>query len=111
MTEDRKPRQERSSLILLHPADNVLICAANLVAGTEVPIDGGIIRIAADVMLGHKVARQALATGDKVLRHGVAIGTITQDAAAGEHVHIHNLASDYIPSHDRAVLRAAGAPR
>lgn len=102
-------RAAEGGLILLHPADNVLICAANLAAGTRVDIDGVAVVMPGDVMLGHKVARRALAAGEKVLRYGIAIGTMTHDVAPGAHVHRHNLASDYIPSHDRAVLRATGA--
>jgi hypothetical protein len=93
------------SLILLHPDDNILICAAPLGAGGLVEIDGSACRVATDVPVGHKVARRPLRAGDKVLRYGIAIGTMTAGAAPGEHVHRHNLASDYIPSHDRAVLR------
>lgn len=98
--------QKAGSLILLHPDDNILICAAAIGAGSAVEIDGRACCIATDVPVGHKVARHPLQVGEKVRRYGIAIGTMTAAAAPGEHVHRHNLVSDYIPSHDRAVLRA-----
>lgn len=105
MSEAPGTEAAAGSLILLHPDDNILICAAAIAAGGLVEIDGRACRVSADVPVGHKVARRPLRAGDKVLRYGIAIGTMTADAAPGEHVHRHNLASDYIPSHDRAVLR------
>ena len=106
MADTQKAEAVAGSLILLHPDDNILICAAAIGAGGIVEIDGSACRIATDVPVGHKVARRPLQAGDKVLRYGIAIGTMTAAAAPGEHVHRHNLTSDYIPSHDRAVLRA-----
>lgn len=105
MAETEKTGAATGSLILLHPDDNILICAAAIGAGALVEIDGSACRVVTDVPVGHKVARRALAAGEKVLRYGIAIGTMTAAAAPGEHVHRHNLVSDYIPSHDRAVLR------
>ena len=46
-----------------------------------------------------KVARKALRTGDKVLRYGALIGSVTADVAPGAMLHTHNLASDYIPTY------------
>lgn len=106
MAETEKTEAVAGALILLHPDDNILICAAPINAGALVEIDGRACRVATDIPVGHKVARRVLQVGEKVLRYGIAIGTMTAAAAPGEHVHRHNLASDYIPSHDRAVLRA-----
>lgn len=106
MTETQKTKAVAGSLILLHPDDNILICAAAIDAGAWVEIDGSACHVATDIPVGHKVARRPLQAGEKVLRYGIAIGTMTAAAARGDHVHRHNLVSDYIPSHDRAVLRA-----
>lgn len=105
MTDKNDAPGGSGSLILLHPDDNILICATAMDAGDPMDIDGRPCRTATAIPVGHKVARHALKAGDKVLRYGIAIGTMTAPAAPGEHVHRHNLASDYIPSHDRAVLR------
>ena len=92
-------------VIALHPADNVVICIAPIDAGMQVEIDGEQVIATGPVGLGHKLARRDLAAGEKVLRYGIPIGTMTRPAARGEHVHRHNLRSDYIPSHERDVLR------
>jgi hypothetical protein len=51
--------------------------------------------------LGHKIARIGMRAGDKVLRYGVPIGSMIASAEPGDHVHSHNLKSDYIPAHAR----------
>ncbi|MBB5708619.1 amidohydrolase family protein [Sphingopyxis panaciterrulae] len=95
-----------ASLLLLHPKDNVLICTNGAKAGELVQIDGAGYPLTQDIGLGHKVARTALATGDKIYRYGVPIGTMTAPAQPGEHVHNHNLASDYLPAHGRDAIHA-----
>ena len=92
--------------ILLHEMDNILICRRSAVAGTAVFIDGERHHLAVDIPLGHKIARASLAIGDAVRRHGIAIGSMTQAVRPGDHVHSHNLVSNYIPAHGRG---AAGS--
>jgi altronate dehydratase small subunit len=86
-------------LILLSPQDNCLIAAARLEAGTEVEIEGERVTLSKAIDLGHKVARGALAKDDKVLRYGAVIGHVTEAVARGEHLHTHNLESDYLPTY------------
>ena len=88
-----------SSLLLMSPDDNCLIARLDLRAGTPVVIDGREVALPEDVRLGHKVARRDLAPGDKVLRYGALIGTVTAPVATGAHLHTHNLESDYIPTY------------
>ncbi len=87
--------------ILLHPHDTVLICVVRICAGDVVDIDGHPVIISQDIDVGHKISRCSLAVGDKVLRYGAPIGSMTQAVAIGEHIHMHNMQSDYIPSHTR----------
>lgn len=96
------------SLILLHPDDNVLVLSAPVHAGQVVTIDGQAVTAGADVGVGHKLARHALAVGDKVLKYGAPIGSITAPVAAGGHVHLHNMKSDYIASHTRQATGSEG---
>lgn len=91
-------------LILLHPDDNVLVCRVPIAAGFETAIDGDTVTIAAAIEVGHKVARTDLKTGDKILKYGAPIGSMTADARRGDHVHLHNMKSDYIPSHTRKAV-------
>lgn len=86
-------------LILLAPEDNCLAVAASLPAGAELFIEGETIRLAVAVGIGHKVARRAIAAGEKVLKYGAVIGSATAPIARGGHIHLHNLASDYIPTY------------
>lgn len=87
--------------ILLHPDDNVLVLAEAIHTGQAIEIDGAMVVAPGDVAVGHKIARHALAVGDKVLKYGAPIGSMTTPAEAGAHVHMHNMKSDYIASHTR----------
>jgi hypothetical protein len=86
-------------LLLLGPQDNVLAVATSLAAGTEVAIEGASVRVAVPVALGHKLARRDIAAGEKIVKYGALIGHATRDIRRGEHVHLHNLASDYLPTY------------
>ena len=92
-----KPTDAR--LILQSPQDNCLIAGARLEAGERVEIEGEIVTLAKTIDLGHKVARRALRTDEKVLRYGAIIGHVTSDVQPGEHLHTHNLESDYLPTY------------
>ncbi|WP_111640293.1 UxaA family hydrolase [Marinimicrobium alkaliphilum] len=89
------------SLILLHPEDNVLVAVASLSAGAEVTIDGEPCVIAQGIAVGHKLARQPISAGEKIIKYGAPIGSLTAAAHKGEWVHSHNMQSDYLPSHVR----------
>jgi hypothetical protein len=97
-----------AKLILLHEADNVLVSIAPIAAGDRLTIDGRELVARQDVAVGHKVARHALIPGDKVLKYGAPIGSMTSAAEAGEWVHMHNMKSDYIASHTREAVREGG---
>lgn len=87
---------DRSPLIMLHDKDNVLACRRKIHAGDNLLIDGVTIAARGDIEVGHKLARVDLQPGDVVLKYGVPIGSITQPTRIGEHVHTHNMKSDYI---------------
>ena len=94
--------------ILLHPDDNVLVCIAPIAAGDPLEIDGRQVAAKQDVAVGHKLARHALMAGDKVLKYGAPIGSMTVAAEPGEWVHMHNMKSDYIASHTRTTVIVEG---
>ncbi len=85
-----KPAAPPSPAVRLHPADNIVIAAARIGAGTELPGEG--VVTAAAIMPGHKIATHAIASGEAVRKYGQVIGVATQAIAAGAHVHVHNLA-------------------
>ena len=95
----------KSKFILLHPEDNVLICCRHAQAGEIVAVDKEEIVLLQDIELGHKVARQALTGGAKIMKYGVSIGSALQGIHPGEHVHLHNMKSDYLPPHTRERLQ------
>ena len=94
-------RVNRPRHVLLSPEDNVLIACSDLEAGTSIEIDGETVPLPARVPLGHKFARRDLTAGEKILKYGGPIGSTRQAISRGDHVHTHNLASDYIPTFDR----------
>jgi hypothetical protein len=88
-----------SRVILLAPEDNCVAVGATLAAGTRLLIDGVMVVIEGDIGIGHKLARCDIATGEKILKYGAIIGSATQPIARGAHIHLHNLASDYLPTY------------
>lgn len=87
-----------SDVLLMSAEDNCVIARTALKKGERVLIDDIPILLFQDIAIGHKLARTALAVGDKVLRYGAIIGSVTQAITIGEHIHTHNLESDYIPT-------------
>jgi altronate hydrolase len=79
-----------SPVIRLHPDDDVVIARVQLVSGTSIPAEG--VTVAGLVPPGHKLAVRSLSTGSPVRRYGQIIGFASQAIAPGQHVHTHNLA-------------------
>lgn len=90
--------------LLLHPDDNVLVVISPIAIGDPVLIDGVAHAAGVAIGVGHKLARHALAPGDKIIKYGAPIGSMTAAAEAGDHVHLHNMKSDYIATHMRDTL-------
>lgn len=93
--------QKLPPLLLLHPDDNILVARRDIAAGERVEIDGESFVMPAAVELGHKLARRAIEADARVLKYGAPIGSMSAAVARGEHVHMHNLRSDYLPSTTR----------
>jgi hypothetical protein len=85
----------------LSPRDNVLVVVKAITEGQELEIEGVKIIASKTIPFGHKVAARALNVGEKIVKFGMPIGSSTTTISAGEHVHTHNLQSDYIPSFGR----------
>ncbi|MGG5811618.1 UxaA family hydrolase [Falsiroseomonas sp. CW058] len=77
-------------VIRLSPEDGVLIARVALPPG--VPLGGGVAVGARRIPPGHKVAARAHAAGEPVRRYGQIIGFATEAIAPGDWVHTHNLA-------------------
>ena len=83
-------------MLLLAPSDNVWVAIADLPAGQRLQDDGREIVLPESVPLGHKLSRQPIGAGDKIIKYGACIASATRDIPAGAWVHLHNLASDYL---------------
>ncbi len=83
--------------IVLHEDDDVATALRPLAAGAEVAVRGpdGVsrVRISEDIPLCHKFALRTLVPRTTVRKYGEVIGEMTAEAAAGAHVHVHNLTS------------------
>ena len=103
---NNKTKEDEEALppaaICLSPNDNVLIAARTLESGSTLEINGETHRLDVTVGLGHKIAAVAIAAGTKIIKCHVPIGSATCDIAQGEHIHLHNMKSDYLPTFVRS---------
>lgn len=86
-------------LIRLAEPDNVLMIATALSAGEAIQVAGKAITLLAPLSLGHKIAARDIAAGETILKYNFPIGVATADIPLGAHVHVHNVRSDYTPTH------------
>ena len=82
-------------MLRLAPTDNVAVATAEFQAGQTAWLDGTPVPLQDHICVGHKVAIAAIAPGQKVCKYGCPIGSATRPIGVGEHVHVHNLKSDY----------------
>lgn len=93
--------QSDKRLLLLNASDNVLVITATIFSGEEVLAEGKPVRFSKTIEVGHKVARVDISPFAKIIKYGAPIGSSIAAIPFGEHVHSHNMKSDYIPSHTR----------
>jgi hypothetical protein len=84
--------------LVLSAGDNVATVLTGAKTGELISSGTGTIVCRDDVPPGHKIAIAVISRGDKIVKSGAPIGTATRDIALGEHVHVHNLGSDYTPA-------------
>lgn len=80
--------------ICLSPDDNVAVAARHLDAGSPLVVGGRSVVLRRAIPLGHKVALRDIPVGEPVVKYGQIIGFASQDIAAGEWVHVHNVRAD-----------------
>ena len=88
-----------AKFIQLHPLDNVQIVVKDISAGEHLTFNGSIVHFEKSIGIGHKIAVQPIAAGQKIIKYGVPIGSATMDIGMGMHIHLHNMKSDYIPTY------------
>ncbi len=95
-------------LLLLSPTDNVFVLREAVEGGESLVIDDHSVTLPHRLERGHKIASRTIAPGEKILKYGAPIGSATASIAVGEHVHIHNIKSDYTATH--IIERKQGEP-
>jgi len=87
----------KTEVIVINERDNVATALKALKAGTEVSVEvqGRIdkIKLLSDIPMGHKFALENMEEGEAVIKYGEPIAQSTAKIARGEHVHVHNVAS------------------
>jgi len=92
-------KTDGSGALLLAPHDNIAVATAELTAGSEREVGGHKIVLKDGVDVGHKFAVRRIASGSRIIKYGAPIGVAIRDIDAGEYVHTHNMASDYLPTY------------
>lgn len=88
--------------IRLHPNDDVIIATRQLVSGTRIEAED--LVVAGLIPPGHKIATRAIAKGEPVKRYNQIIGVAREAIARGQHVHTHNLAmAEFAREHEFGV--------
>jgi altronate dehydratase small subunit len=101
MAHEMASAQTDRRVLILADQDNVAVATTALEAGEQIVVVGETLEIALPIAMGHKIALCPIAAGERVIKYGAPIGSATQAIAAGEHVHVHNLKSDYLPTFER----------
>lgn len=84
-------------LLRLNSLDNVLVALRAVPAGTKT---AGVV-LNSHISMAHKVAAQAITSGEDIIKCGMVIGRATCSIAMGDHVHVHNIESKYTATHFR----------
>ncbi|KAF1020221.1 MAG: Galactarate dehydratase (L-threo-forming) [Paracidovorax wautersii] len=93
------------AVLRLADIDNVAVAREALPAQARVELPDGAFETLAPIPSGHKVACQAIAAGEAIVKYGQSIGVASRAIAVGEHVHVHNV--EMTPSvHDLAAGQA-----
>ena len=88
----------RVPYVRLGAQDNVVVLTHQVEGGDcFAGPSGEIWTMSAQLDVGNKLAAVRIASGERVIKAGVPIGTSIAAIEPGAHVHTHNLRSDHIP--------------
>ena len=87
----------KAKVIQIHKSDNVAVALQPLAKGAacQLAAHQEPVTLLDDIPFTHKVAIRAIAKGAPVIKYGSPIGMATADIQEGEHVHSHNIKSNY----------------
>jgi hypothetical protein len=92
------PIEATARAIVLSSQDNVATVLTGAAIGLVLGYEGGAVTCVEVIPPGHKLALAPIQKGAKIIKFGVPIGSATRDIGLGEHVHVHNVISDYTPT-------------
>jgi altronate dehydratase small subunit len=86
-------------LQVVESSDNVATALREVSSGETVTVGVAdaewTVEVRDDVEFGHKIALEDVPEGSEITKYGKSIGNASQDIAAGEWVHVHNVGSNY----------------
>ena len=85
-----------ATLIRLAEQDNVAVATRNLERGAVVTVEGEELTTRDAIPFAHKIAIRAIEQDGQVFKYGVPIGRAKVAIEPGQHVHVHNIRSDYV---------------
>lgn len=84
-----------NNFTILNENDMVAVALQDIPAGTILKTQKhGDVKVLEDITRGHKIALEDIPNGADVIKYGYPIGHATKDIKRGEHVHIHNIATN-----------------
>lgn len=82
-----------NNIIILNNNDNVAVALNNIAKGSAILANGRSIEVKQDIGAGFKISLTNIATSEKVIKFGHAIGMAKIDIKEGEKVHVENMSS------------------
>ena len=91
--------ENSEKLLLLSQKDNVLVVCRGVKKGEVLHYGNEAYPIDKNITLGHKIAARDIEKGENIIKFNMSIGSAVSKIKKGEHVHIHNMKSDFIPTY------------
>jgi altronate hydrolase len=91
-----------STVLQLHPRDNVLIALADLTAGAQIEFAGRLYRLRNAVPAKHKFAMRDFVVGDDIIMYDVLVGRALKPIASGELLTTANIEHQAKPFHEQS---------
>ncbi len=86
-------------LIQLHSDDNIACLTRTVEKGETLTVGVKKFTLEITLGLGHKIALRNISTGENIIKFGAPIGSAITKISSGEHVHLHNMKSDYLSTY------------
>jgi hypothetical protein len=95
--------KESKKALQMSKNDNVAIALEDVEAGDKISVltlltrqELRIITASENISFGHKIALEKISSNAKIMKYSYEIGLATKKIQIGEHVHLHNIASQYL---------------